>query len=253
MPTPKKNEEQQKIADCLSSIDALIAAQSEKLDALKTYKKGLLQNLFPREGETVPRLRFTEFRNSGEWRIERLEEISSYENGKAYEKNITEDGRYVVVNSRFISTGGRIRKYSDARFCIADAGDVLMVLSDLPNGRALAKCFFVEEGDLYAVNQRVCKLTAKNILPKFFYHFLNRNIYFLSFDDGMNQTHLSKGAVLDCPIVFPKNLEEQEHIAALLSSLDTLIAASSVKLDALKTHKKGLMQQLFPSPEAVGI
>ncbi len=62
-----KTGEQQKIADCLSSLDELIAAQARKLDALKTHKKGLMQQLFPREGEIQPRLRFPEFQNAGEW------------------------------------------------------------------------------------------------------------------------------------------------------------------------------------------
>ena len=63
---PNPNE-QQKIAECLSSLDELIAAQARKVDALKTHKKGLMQQLFPREGETQPRLRFPEFRDAGEW------------------------------------------------------------------------------------------------------------------------------------------------------------------------------------------
>jgi type I restriction enzyme S subunit len=54
-------EEQQKIADCLSSLDELIVAQGRKVEALKAHKRGLMQELFPREGESVPRLRFPEF------------------------------------------------------------------------------------------------------------------------------------------------------------------------------------------------
>ena len=198
----------------------------------------------------VPRLRFPEFREAGEWSMKKLGEIAIYENGKAYEKDITEDGKYIVVNSRFISTDGAVRKYSDARYLIANAGDVLMVLSDLPKGRALAKCFFVDEDDRYAVNQRVCRLKATGISSKFLFYVLNRNMHLLSFDDGMNQTHLSKGAVTDCPVPVPNKRKEQEHVAGFLSSLDALITAQADKLDALKTHKKGLMQQLFPSPEA---
>jgi len=72
---PTAEEEQQKIADCLSSLDDLITAQSQKLEALKAYKKGLMQQLFPAEGETVPKLRFAEFRDSGEWEEKKLGEI----------------------------------------------------------------------------------------------------------------------------------------------------------------------------------
>jgi type I restriction enzyme S subunit len=242
--------EQQKIADCLSSVDELIAAQTRKVNALKTHKQGLMQQLFPREGETHPRIRFPEFQNAGEWVSEPLGELAIYENGKAYEKNIAEVGKYIVVNSRFISTDGAVQKYTNADYLIAKAGEVLMVLSDLPKGRALAKCYFVEANDRYAVNQRVCRLKPKQIDGKFLYYALNRHPRLLAFDDGLNQTHLSKGSVTECPLCVPVENAEQQRIATCLSSLDALIAAETQKLVALKTHKKGLMQQLFPSPEA---
>lgn len=245
--------EQRKIAECLSSLDDLITAQARKVDALKTHKRALMQQLFPREGETQPRLRFPEFHDSPNWVTEALGKLASYENGKAYEQDIMETGRYVVVNSRFISTNGAVRKYTNAEYLIADEGDVLMVLSDLPKGKALAKCYFVATADRYAVNQRICRLKPKNIDGLFLYYALNRHARLLAFDDGLNQTHLSKGAVIECPICVPADKSEQHCIASCLSSLDALITAEVQKLEALKTHKKGLMQQLFPSPEAVEV
>jgi type I restriction enzyme, S subunit len=241
--------EQQKIADCLSSLDELIAAQVCKVDALKTHKKVLMQQLLPSDGETQPRLRFPEFQNAGEWVIETLGQLADYENGKAYEQDITEKGKYAVVNSRFISTDGKVRKYTNADFLIAKTGEVLMVLSDLPKGRALAKCYFVEANDRYAVNQRVCRLKPTRIDGKFFYYILNRHPRLLAFDDGLNQTHLSKGGVTECPLCVPPNKGEQKRIADCLTSLDDLITAQTQELETLKIHKKGLMQQLFPSPE----
>lgn len=248
IPTPS-SPEQNKIAACLSSLDNLIVAGSQKLDALKAHKKGLMQQLFPREGETRPRLRFPEFQDTGEWVVEALGQLAAYENGKAYEQDITENGKYVVVNSRFISTDGAIRKYTNAEYIIAKSDEVLMVLSDLPKGKALAKCYFVEANDRYAVNQRVCRLKPNGIDGKFLYYTLNRHPRLLAFDDGLNQTHLSKGSVNECPLCVPQTKEEQQRIASCLSALDGLIAAQSHKLEALKTHKKGLMQQLFPTPE----
>jgi type I restriction enzyme S subunit len=246
IPTPGPAE-QQKIAKCLGSLDELIAAQARKVYALKTHKKGLMQQLFPREGETQPRLRFPEFQNAGEWVTAPLAQLASYENGKAYERDIAESGKYVVVNSRFISTDGAVRKYTNADYLVAKTGEVLMVLSDLPKGRALAKCYFVEADDRYAVNQRVCRLKPNGIDGKFLYYILNRHPRLLAFDDGLNQTHLSKGGVSECPLCVPLEKAEQERIASSLSSLDALITAETQKAEALKTHKKGLMQQLFPS------
>jgi type I restriction enzyme S subunit len=63
----RKSGEQQKIADCLASLDERITLEAQKLDTLKTHKKGLMQQLFPAEGETLPKLRFPEFRDAGEW------------------------------------------------------------------------------------------------------------------------------------------------------------------------------------------
>ena len=194
----------------------------------------------------VPKLRFPEFRNDGEWITEALGQLANYENGKAYEQDITESGKYVVVNSRFISTDGAVLKYTNAEYLVAEAGDVLMVLSDLPKGKALAKCYFVEANNRYAVNQRVCRLKPKKIDGKFLYYALNRHPRLLAFDDGLNQTHLSKGGVTECPLCVPRDKDEQNKIAKCLSSVDKVIAAQAHKVDVLKTHKKGLMQQLFP-------
>jgi type I restriction enzyme S subunit len=77
-----EEEEQQKIADCLSSLDALIKAQAEKIDALKTHQKGLMQQLFPRDGETIPQLRFPEFRDTGEWEAKNFGELVEVASGQ---------------------------------------------------------------------------------------------------------------------------------------------------------------------------
>lgn len=244
-------EEQQEIADCLSSLDKLIAVEDKKLEALITHKKGLMQKLFPAEGNTVPEWRFPEFRNSGEWKATTLEKVSDYENGKAHENDISEKGKYIVVNSKFISTEGKIKKYTDSANLFAYRGDILMVLSDVPNGRAIAKCYYVDKDKTYTVNQRVCRLTPRNVVGLFLFHIVNRNSYFLSFDDSIKQTNLKKDDVLMCPLVLPKDIKEQQKVADCLSILDTLIAAQAEKNESLKTYKKGLLQELFPSIEDV--
>lgn len=165
LPLPS-HPEQQKIAECLSSIDDLITAQTQKLNTLKTHKKGLMQQLFPAEGETLPKLRFPEFRDAGEWESTTLDKVVCYENGKAHENNIVEIGKFIVVNSKFISTDGKVRKNTDVGLCLASTEDVLMVLSDVPNGKAIAKCYLVDSDNLYTVNQRICKLTPNSIIGK---------------------------------------------------------------------------------------
>lgn len=250
IPVPTGNKsipEQQRIAACLSSLDAVIKAQTDKLSALRHHKTGLMQQLFPAEGETVPKLRFPEFEGAGEWEIKPLQSVANYENGSAYEKDIVDSGRYIVVNARFISTDGLKRKYSDKKYCIASQGDILMVLSDLPKGKALAKCFYVDLDDRYAVNQRICKLRPYGINRKFLFYTMNRKESLLAYDDGMNQTHLKKESVLQCALNLPPKDDEQQRIADCLSSLDTLIDTQSKKVAELKTFKRGLMQGLFPA------
>ena len=249
IPVPKNPKEQQKIADCLTSLDELITAHNDKLETLKNHKKGLLQNLFPQEGQTVPNYRFPEFMNDGDWEIKTVSEVAYYENGKAHEQHIIINGKYKVVNSKFISTDGEVVKYTNEALCLADINDTLMVLSDVPNGRAIAKCFYVDKNNTYTVNQRICKLKPLDINGKILYYLLNRNPYFLAFDDGVKQTNLKNDDVLNCEIVLPKKTKiqkEQQKIADCLMEIDNLITAQTEKIEQLKAHKKGLMQGLFP-------
>ena len=248
-----KIPEQQKIAACLSFIDELIDAESEKLKALEKYKKGLMQKLFPTEGKTLPEWRFPEFKNCGDWEQTTLTKVAFYENGKAHENYIEEYGKYIVVNSKFIATDGEVKKHSNTANLLAKRGDILMVLSDVPNGRAFAKCYFVEENDKYTVNQRICRLIPHDIHSLFLFYHMNRNKYFLDFDDGVKQTNLKKSDVLACPLLKPKEKREQQKIADCLLEIDTMITEQYKKIEQLKTHKKGLMQGLFPSLEEADI
>ncbi|MBL7880240.1 MAG: restriction endonuclease subunit S [Chryseobacterium gambrini] len=197
----------------------------------------------------VPELRFPEFMKDGEWEIKTVSEVAYYENGKAHEQDIVINGKYKVVNSKFISTDGEVVKYTNEALCLANKNDTLMLLSDVPNGRAIAKCFYVDKNNVYTVNQRICKLTPFEINGKILYYLLNRNPYFLAFDDGVKQTNLKNEDVLNCEIALPKKTKdhkEQQKIADCLSSLDELITAHNDKLEALKNHKRGLLQNLFP-------
>lgn len=240
-------EEQQKIADCLSSIDELITAESKKLYAFKAHKKGLIQQLFPAKDESLPKLRFPYFHHAGNWKIKLLGNLIKYKNGIAHEQHISDIGKYIVVNSKFISTEGVVRKFTNDGFCIAKKGNILMVLSDVPNGKAIAKCFLVDRDELYTVNQRICIINPEENISEFIYYTIDRNPFYLNFDDGIKQTNLRKDDVLACPIFVPPSENEQQKIAEVIASVDNLIISQSKKLDVLKNHKKGLMQQLFPN------
>ena len=135
-----------------------------------------------------------------DWKAPKLSEISNFENGKAHEQFIDDKGDYIVVNSKFISQDGRVAKYSKENLSPLAKGDIAIVMSDIPNGKALAKCFSVDEENRYTLNQRIgCIKPFEEIDNDFLFYKLNRNKYFLSFDSGSGQAKISLFFKLVCP------------------------------------------------------
>ena len=178
------------------------------------------------------------------WDVKELRELVTFSNGKGHEKHICEVGKYIVVNSKFISSDGSVFKRSNESFCPASTDDILMVMSDVPNGKAIAKCFLVDVDNQYTVNQRIARFRSKGSDPVFLFYSINRNSYYLEFDDGLKQTNLRKDDVLDCPINTPP-LPEQRKIAKILSTWDKAINTTEKLIETSKQQKKALMQQLL--------
>ena len=150
-----------------------------------------------------------------------LSEIVIYENGKGHEPFVSVNGDYKIINSKFISSEGLTFKKGSRVLTLAKKEDITMVLSDLPNGKALGKCYFVEQDNIYAVNQRICKLSIINknkINPKFLFYVLNRNKKILKYDNGIDQTNLNKEQILNLLISIP-SLEIQTKIVNILDKL----------------------------------
>ena len=120
-----------------------------------------------------------------------------------------------------------------------------MVMSDVPNGRAIAKCYWVESDNTYSVNQRICILNPRAVDGKLLFYKLNRNPFYLAFDDGSKQTNLRKHEVLACPLAFPKSEDEQRAIATALSDIDALLAALDRLIAKKHDLKQAAMQQLL--------
>lgn len=185
-----------------------------------------------------------------DWEVNLLKHISEFTNGKAHESSVVEDGEFILINSKYISTEGRIAKRTNDAHCIAKTGQVLMVLSDIPNGKAIAKCYLVQQNRKYTVNQRICALTP-NGDPNFLYYILNRNKYFLSFDDGAKQTNLRKDEVLNCLVPVP-NISEQRKIGIALSDVDELITSLEALIKKKRALKTATMQQLLTGKTRLG-
>ncbi len=180
------------------------------------------------------------------WDEKTLGNVCEYVNGKAHEQCIDADGRFIVINSKFISSDGEVIKKSNQALLPLQPGEIAMVLSDVPNGKALAKCFLVERANAYTLNQRICLIRSKNIHAKFLFYQLNRNSHFLAFDNGENQTNLRLNQVLSCPLFLPP-AAEQEAIASNLDATFTetqrLESIYQQKLAALGELKKSLLHE----------
>ena len=241
LPSPA---EQQKIADCLSSLDELIAAESQKLDALKTHKKGLMQQLFPREGETAPQRRFPKFRGAREWDVKTLSELA--ENLDSRRIPVTESDRVKGVVP-YYGASGIVDYIHDFIF----DEDLLCVSEDGANlvARTTPIAFSIS-GKTWVNNHAHVLKFDRRCVQKIVENYLN-SVSLEDYLTGMAQPKLNR-AMLDTILVpVPQDEDEQEAVAGCLSSLDDLITAQSQKIDALNSHKKGLMQQLFPALDEV--
>ncbi len=230
-------EEQKAIAQTLSDVDALIAALDKLIAKKRHIKTATMQQLLT--GKT----RLPGF--GGEWEVKKLGDVVDFSNGKAHENSILPNGKFIVINSKFISTQGEVKKYSDSCFCSVSTDQIVMVMSDVPNGKAIAKCFYIDKEDRYTLNQRICSLKAITVDSKILFYLIDRNPYYLAFDDGVKQTNLRKEDVLSCPLKLPPTLEEQKAIAQFLSDIDSAIAALEKRRAKTQAIKQGMMQQLL--------
>jgi type I restriction enzyme, S subunit len=247
LPNPSVKE-QQKIADCLTSLDNLITAENHKLAALKAHKKGLMQQLFPAEGENVPQLRFKEFQNTEGWEEKTL-------------------GEFIEQYSERVSSKTELPIYSSTR-------EGLMSQKDYYNNRELIndgeygvvpKGYFVyrhmsddatfkfninEILDKIVVSKEYPIFKTTNLNSHFLLYKLNGGVDFEQFAaeqrKGGTRTRLYFKTLCSWKTLMP-SLAEQQKIADCLTSVDALITGQNERLAALKVHKQGLLQQLFPN------
>ncbi len=263
--TIPKPTEQQKIASCLSSLDELIAAESQKLEALKGHKKGLMQNLFPQEGETVPKLRFKEFVNDGDWEEKKLGEVCTYFKGFAFQsKDYTSSGRRIIrvsdmgfdyikddSNSIYINDNEakQYKKWElqENDLIITTVGSKPPVYDSLVGRTIIVKS--KDENSL--LNQNSVCIRANKKIKQTFLNTQFKSSTYVSFIESIIRGNANQGSIaledlFQYKFFKPNNPLEQQKIADCLSSLDALIQSQGEKIEALKLHKKGLMQGLFP-------
>lgn len=256
IPTPNPSE-QQKIADCLTSLDEAIAAQGRKVEALKEHKRGLMQQLFIREGETRPRLRFPAFRNAPDWEEKKLSDLATRGSGhtpnKSYAEYYNGGIKWVSLadskrlDSGFITeTAAKISKQGieNSSAVLHQAGSVILC-----RDAGIGKSAIMKEP--MAVSQHFMVWTCNpNVLSNWYLYYLFQFMRPQFEDAASGSTIKTIGLPFftELKVVVP-SLAEQQRIGDCLSSLDALIAVESNQLRIIKTYKQGLMQQLFPAPK----
>ena len=253
LPVPEPPE-QQKISDCLGSLDDLIAAEGRKLDALRQHKQGLMQQLLPQPGETVPRLRFPDFQNAGAWEEEKLDDLARQGTGHTPKKAIAE---YYNGGIKWVSLADSKRLdnglISETEIEISEeginnssavlhpAGSVILSRDAGVGKSAIISCSM-------AVSQHFIVWTCEpTVLSNWFLYYQLQLLKPLFERIATGSTIKTIGLpFFNAMRVTVPRPAEQHRIADCLSMLEARLAAQVQKLNALKTHKQGLLQQLFP-------
>lgn len=260
MPLPAPcQKEQQKIAACLSSIDALIKATENKINELKAHKKGLMQQLFPADGKTVPQYRFPEFRDAGEWKSYAITNFFSrltLRNNENNDNILTISAQYGLVSQKEYFNK-LVASENISNYFLLHKGDFAYNKSSsqaYPQGAI--KCLKLYDKGI--VSPLYICLKIKDIYEVLFFEYffeagmINSEIKNIAQEGARNHGLLNVGVkdfFNQVSFTVPKHFEERKKIADCLSSVDDLITAQTNRLEALKAHKKGLMQQLFPNTD----
>jgi len=201
-------EKQKEIVELLDKVSRILEARNEELDKLDNLIKARFVELF---GDR--------YINDKMWPSRKLGDCISFNNGKAHEQVVDENGEYILVTSRAIASDFLDVRRTNALLFPLHKNDIVMVMSDVPNGRALAKCQLVDEDEKYTLNQRICSFDNYDYNPVFLLYLLNRHQYFLDFNDGNGQTNLRKNDILGCSLINPP-MELQDRFAEFVEQVD---------------------------------
>ena len=253
-------QEQQKIADCLTSMDDLISAEAKKLLALKTHKKGLMQSLFPAEGEAVPKLRFPEFRDAGEWNEKKLSDFATIVRGgspRPIDEYITNDAdglNWLKIGdidkeSKFVtSTKEKVISAALSKTREVNPGDLI-----LSNSMSFGRPYILKIKTCIHDGWIAISQIKDDVSRDYLYYLMMTTAcqdYFSNNAAGSGVQNLNADIIKLLPIAYPTK-EEQQKVADCLSSVDEKISTVVKNLDMIKLQKEGLMQQLFPALDEV--
>lgn len=234
IPYPSQ-QEQQKIADCLASLDELLDLEEKKLSALQKYKKGLMQKIFPQGESLIPELRFPEF--TDKWERKKIKDVLSYEQPTNYIVNdnyLHKKGIPVLTANKSFILG-----YSNNKNNIYEKVPVI-IFDDFTTDKKFVNFPFKVKSSAI----KILKPIRGNNL-KFIFNLLQLKNFSA---DEHKRYYIQIYQFLDITV---PSIPEQQKIADFLSSVDELIENQEKKVEQLKQHKKGLLQGLFPNMNGV--
>lgn len=252
VPFPQKLSEQQKIAECLSSIDSYISSINEKVEQLKTHKKSLMQKLFPQKGQTVPEYRFSEYEKDKTWKEVKLGDVTTVINRRNKSNrslpiySISNKDGFILQSEQFDGLDSESRGYDISLYKIVGRNTFAYNPARINIGS------IGYSGNLKEVlisSLYVCFKTTDELDDEFLICFLKTAQFNQAVENNVEggiRSYLFYENFSRIKIALP-SLQEQKKIAAIILSIDDVISKYTDKVSLLEDYKKGLMQQLFPT------
>lgn len=238
--SPEGKEEQTAIGNTFQKLDNLINQHQQKHDKLSNIKKAMLEKMFPKQGETMPEIRFKGF--SGEWEEIELSDEVTFINGRAYsQEELLDKGKYTVLRVGNFYTNSSWY-YSDLELgdkYYADNGDLLYTWSASFGPH-------IWNGDKVIYHYHIWKLElSENIDKLFLLHLLDYDrAKILSGSNGSTMIHITKSAMEAKKVFIPKK-DEQIVIGNYFQKLDVLIKHHQQQITKLNNIKQACLSKMF--------
>lgn len=256
LPYPSINE-QKKIASHLTSIEELIGSHKQKLDTLKNHKSGLMQNLFPQKGKTLPNYRFPKFQNTNDW-----QEINFNKVFKRVTRKNKENNQNILTISALKGLVNQ-EEYFNKKIASRDVTNYYLICKgEFAYNKSYSKDYPVgaikklDKYDIGVVSTLyICFKCQQGYSNDYFEQFFESGVFNEQLDkiaqEGARDHGLLNVSVTDffdtLVVKVPPTKDEEQKITSCLQALNNLINVQEEKISQLELHKKGIIQALFPA------
>ena len=239
--------EQQKIGEFFKVLDERIANQERKIAKVKALKTAYLTEMFPQEGESVPKRRFKGF--TEEWKYRKLSDLTELYVGNSFSSDINNKGKYVVMDMGSVSQEGyRLKqKRTNLKRDILNKDDLVMPKDDIGGGQIIGKTAHINKNNSYVLGDHVFRLRFFDNEGLFMHYHINSKPINLSLKKkvtGSAQLGIKSINVLNQYITIP-TIEEQQKIGSFFKNIDDQIATEEKKLEKLKKMKEAYLEEMF--------